>query len=92
MTETVMPKELTEALKPDYVATLVAVLAHDKCPENGQLYELGAGYVAKLRWQRSEGKMFQLDKYTPEAVLDSWKEITQYDKGFSFPTGNEEMI
>lgn len=29
MTETVMPKELVEALKPEYVAPLVALLAHD---------------------------------------------------------------
>jgi len=29
MTETVMPKELVEALKPDYVAPLVAVLVSD---------------------------------------------------------------
>ena len=35
MTETVMPKELIELLKPDYVAPFVGLLAHDKCPENG---------------------------------------------------------
>jgi len=50
MTETVMPKELTEALKPDYVAPLVALLCHESCPENGSLYEVGAGYIGKQRW------------------------------------------
>lgn len=35
MTETILPKEMIEALKPDYVAPLVAVLAHDNCPDNG---------------------------------------------------------
>lgn len=50
MTETVMPKELVEALRPEYVAPLVGLLSHEKCPESGQLYEVGAGYVAKLRW------------------------------------------
>lgn len=35
MTETVMPKELVDALKPEFVAPLVAYLAHDSCPENG---------------------------------------------------------
>jgi (3R)-3-hydroxyacyl-CoA dehydrogenase / 3a,7a,12a-trihydroxy-5b-cholest-24-enoyl-CoA hydratase / enoyl-CoA hydratase 2 len=50
MTETVMPKELTEGLKPEYVAPFVAYLCHDSCKENGSLFELGAGYIAKLRW------------------------------------------
>lgn len=56
MTETVMPPDLVdssilsqshieqvEALKPDYVAPLVAFLCHDSCKENGQLFEVGAG-------------------------------------------------
>jgi len=50
MTETVMPKELVDALKPEYVAPLVALLASDKCPESGQMYEVGAGYISKVRW------------------------------------------
>jgi NAD(P)-dependent dehydrogenase (short-subunit alcohol dehydrogenase family) len=55
MTETVMPKEVTEALKPEYVAPFVAYLCHDSCTDNGALYEVGAGYIAKQRWQRSAG-------------------------------------
>jgi len=47
MTETVMPKEVVEALKPDYVAPFTAWLASDKCEETGALYEVGAGYIAK---------------------------------------------
>jgi 3-hydroxyacyl-CoA dehydrogenase/3a,7a,12a-trihydroxy-5b-cholest-24-enoyl-CoA hydratase len=50
MTETVFPKEVTERTKPDYVAPLVAILAHESCPESGAIYEVGAGYVGKLRW------------------------------------------
>lgn len=50
MTETVMPKELVQALKPEAVAPLVAVLTHESCPENGSLFEVGAGYIAKDRW------------------------------------------
>ena len=55
MTETVMPKEVTEALKPDYVAPFVAYLCHDSCTDNGAMFEVGAGYIAKQRWQRSAG-------------------------------------
>ena len=50
MTATVMPAEVVEALKPEYVAPIVGFLAHDSCEDNGGLYEVGAGYVCKLRW------------------------------------------
>lgn len=50
MTETVLPKEVLVNLAPEYVAPLVAWLCHDQCEETGSLFEVGAGYVAKLRW------------------------------------------
>jgi hypothetical protein len=50
MTETVMPKEVVEALKPEYVAPFVAYLSHSDCVDSGALYEVGAGYIAKQRW------------------------------------------
>jgi NAD(P)-dependent dehydrogenase (short-subunit alcohol dehydrogenase family) len=50
MTATVMPAEVVEALKPDYIAPIVGYLVHDSCEENGGLYEVGAGYVCKMRW------------------------------------------
>jgi 3-hydroxyacyl-CoA dehydrogenase/3a,7a,12a-trihydroxy-5b-cholest-24-enoyl-CoA hydratase len=55
MTETVMPPKMVEALKPDYVAPLVLYLCHEATQENGGLFEVGAGWMAKLRWQRTKG-------------------------------------
>jgi hypothetical protein len=50
MTETVLPKEVLENIKPEYVAPFVAFLCHESCEETGSLFEVGAGYVAKMRW------------------------------------------
>ncbi len=81
LTETVLPKELTDALKPEYVSPLVAYLAHESCTETGGLFEVGGGFVSKLRWQRTEGKTFKLGKaLEPEAIAASWKDITDFDK------------
>jgi len=41
MTETVMPKEMVDALKPEYVAPVVAYLAHESVEETGQILEIG---------------------------------------------------
>jgi multifunctional beta-oxidation protein len=50
MTETVMPPSALKMLKPEYVVPLVAYLVHESCEENGSVFELGGGYIAKLRW------------------------------------------
>jgi len=55
MTETVMPPNMLEALKPEFVVPVVAYLCHDSSKENGSLIEVGGGFVAKYRWERSEG-------------------------------------
>jgi len=29
---------------------LVAYLSHESCKETGSIFEIGAGFIAKLRW------------------------------------------
>jgi len=80
MTETVLPKELLDALKPEYVSALVAKLAHEGTEDSGGIYEVGGGFFAKLRWERSTGKSFRLGRnISPENVDSAWKAITQFD-------------
>jgi len=55
MTETVMPPEMVAAMSPDYVAPFSAWLVHEDQPDSGALYEVGVGYMARHRWNRSEG-------------------------------------
>src|SRR5258706_2805762 len=81
MTETVLPKELLDALKPEYVSALVAKLVHESTEETGGIYEVGGGFYAKLRWERAAGKTFRLGRnITPEDVDASWQAITDFAK------------
>lgn len=83
MTATIMPEELVQAFKPDYVAPFVVLLASDVCPDpTGGLYEVGSGWMGQTRWQRSGGYGFPIDqRLTPEAVASKWEEITNFDDG-----------
>ncbi|KAF2762961.1 multifunctional beta-oxidation protein-like protein [Pseudovirgaria hyperparasitica] len=83
MTRTIMPEEVVQALKPDFVAPMVLLLASDKCPEpTGGLYEVGSGWQAQTRWQRSGGHGFPIDvTLTPEHVLEKWEKIINFDDG-----------
>jgi len=83
MTRTVFPEEIVQAFKPDYVAPLVVLLCSDKVPTpTGKLYEVGSGWFAETRWQRSGGVGFPIDvKLTPEAVKAQWEKIIDFEDG-----------
>ncbi|KAL8788670.1 MAG: hypothetical protein Q9213_001598 [Squamulea squamosa] len=84
MTRSIMPEEMVQAFKPEQVAPLVVALSSDKIPQpaTGNLYEVGSGWHARTRWQRSGGHGFPVDvRLTPEAVLKAWKDIINFDDG-----------
>lgn len=84
MTRSIMPEEMVQAFKPDYVAPLVVLLCSDKVPEpnTGRLFEVGSGWVGETRWQRSGGVLFPVDKaLTPEDVKAKLEKIIDFDDG-----------
>jgi multifunctional beta-oxidation protein len=84
MTATIMPEEMVQAFKPDYVAPAVLALCSDKVPEpnTGRLFEVGSGWVAETRWQRTGGAAFATDaSFTPEAILEKWSSILDFEDG-----------
>lgn len=81
LTKTVLPEEIINALKPEYVSPLVAWLCHEDCQENGGLFEVGGGHFSKLRWQRTEGRTIRLGRTVAiEDVKRDWDAITSFEK------------
>lgn len=84
MTRTIMPEEMVQAFKPDYIAPVVLALSSDKVPKNptGGLYEVGSGWIGQTRWQRTGGHGFPVDvPLTPEEVLKHWDAIRNFEDG-----------
>lgn len=100
MTRTVMPEEMVQAFKPDYVVPVVTLLCSDLVPQpaTGRLFESGSGWTAETRWQRSGGHGFPVSKtLTPEAVLENWQRIVNFDDGradhpFDPSAGTEKIM
>mgnify|MGYP000571984797 CR=1 FL=1 len=81
MLEGLMPDEYRKQMKPELVSPLAAFLCHEQCEENGSLYEVGAGWYGKVRWQRSEG--VGLPAGEPVTVADiakHWQAINSFDQ------------
>ncbi|XP_030624235.1 peroxisomal multifunctional enzyme type 2 isoform X1 [Chanos chanos] len=93
LTETVMPPDLVASLKAEYVAPLVLWLCHEQCRENGSLFEVGAGWIGKLRWERTQGGILRHknQKMTPEAVRDNWDQICDFSNA-SKPANIQESL
>ncbi|KAJ3196538.1 hypothetical protein HK101_008547 [Irineochytrium annulatum] len=94
MTATVMPPEMVEALKPDYIAPLVGFLAHEQTKETGNVFEVGSGWIAKVRWQRTGGHCFPVNvPLKPEAIASKWSVITDFDDGRAiYPTSPNDTM
>lgn len=90
MTRTILPEEMVQAFKPDYIAPLVLALCSDKVPDqpSGRLYEVGSGWAGRTRFQRSGGVSFPRNKtLTPEDIAASWDKIVDFDDGKAdYPT------
>lgn len=79
LTATVLPPEIIALMKPEHVTPLVAVLVHSSGKENGSIFEVGAGYMAKVRRQRAAGLFLKPDHtYTPSAVLGGWSHVNDF--------------
>ncbi|KAK9467537.1 hypothetical protein V1512DRAFT_261408 [Lipomyces arxii] len=94
MTQSVMPEDLLALLQPEWIVPLVAYLTHKDTSENCGIYEAGAGFVSKLRWERGNGILLKTDDtFTPSAILARWSEIDDFEsQPPQYPSGPNDFM
>ena len=79
MTEGLIPPQVFEQLKPELVSPLVVYLASEACQETSGLFEVGGGWMGKVRWERSLGAGFDPKAgFSPEDVAGAWAQICDF--------------
>jgi NAD(P)-dependent dehydrogenase (short-subunit alcohol dehydrogenase family) len=78
MTESIMPENVHELIRPELVSPLVVYLCSENCDANGEVYEVGAGGYWRLETIRAEGWAVNPSggrEVSVEEVADHWAQI-----------------
>jgi 3-hydroxyacyl-CoA dehydrogenase/3a,7a,12a-trihydroxy-5b-cholest-24-enoyl-CoA hydratase len=75
LTAQVMPPQLLEALKPEFVSPLVAYLCSEACSESGMIFSVGGGYFSRVAYFEGEGVFLGAEK--PISIEDVQARLPQ---------------
>ena len=93
LTEDVMPPDLFERSKPEYVSPLVLYLCSDRCPVSGRIYNAGMGFFNRAALVTGPGMVLSKDGRTPspETVMANLKTISKLTGGKIYPDLNAQV-
>lgn len=89
MTENLMPAEVLERLKPEYVTPGVVYLASEEAP-TGAILTAGAGAFAMTRLYETEGVYLGEGGLSVEEVRDNWGKISDPTGQQAYANGGEQ--
>jgi hypothetical protein len=77
LTEDILPPDLFERLKPEFVAPLVLYLSSEQCGETGLVFNAGLGYFNQAAVVTGPGVLIGDGRSvpTPEDIEKNWKAI-----------------
>jgi putative sterol carrier protein len=93
LTEDVIPPDLLEKLKPEYVAPMVLYLSSDSCPVSGNIYNAGMGFFNRAAVVTGPGVVLGQDDQVPSAedLMQQWEKVASLKNGKEYWHLNEQI-
>ncbi|MEJ2589455.1 MAG: SDR family NAD(P)-dependent oxidoreductase [Deltaproteobacteria bacterium] len=87
LTQGILPPDLFEKLKPEFVAPMVLYLSSEQCPVNGAVYNAGMGYFNRVAIATGPGAVVGDGKTAPgpEAVAEKFSQIKSLTRAEEYP-------
>jgi 3-hydroxy-3-methylglutaryl CoA synthase/NAD(P)-dependent dehydrogenase (short-subunit alcohol dehydrogenase family)/putative sterol carrier protein len=81
LTEDVMPPDMFERMRPDFVAGIVLYLCSENCAESGDVFNAAAGFYSRAAILTGAGAVLGDGKTipTPEEIRDHWEKINSLE-------------
>ncbi len=94
LTEDIMPPEIFEKMKPEFVAPLVLFLCSEQCPETGKIFNSGMGYFNRAAILTGPAvKLGENDQPpTPEEISEHIDKINNLEGGKEFNDLNSALF
>ncbi len=94
LTEDVMPPELFEKSKPEFVVPLVMVLCSEACQESGGIFNCGMGYFNRAAVLTGSAVQLgdQNNPPTPELIHENWGKINSIEGAQELKEANSAVF
>jgi putative sterol carrier protein len=91
LTEDVLPPDLFEKLKPDFVAPLALYLCSEECPVTGHVYNAGMGFYNRAAVLTGPGAVVGHGRQipTPEQLAAEWNVVASLDNAKAYSEATE---
>ncbi|MCP4350890.1 MAG: SDR family NAD(P)-dependent oxidoreductase [Desulfobacterales bacterium] len=93
LTEDIMPPDLFEKMKPEFVSPLVLYLASEDCKETGAVFNAGMGYYNRAAVLTGPGVNLgdAENPPSPEDILENWNKINSMDNASELNDANSAL-
>ncbi len=86
LTEDILPQEMLDKMKPDFIAPLVLYLASENCKETGQIFNAGMGFYNRAAVVTGPSIQIGEDGNPPSAeeIMENMDKISDIEGGKEF--------
>ena len=93
LTEDILPPDLFEQMKPEFVSPLTLFLCSECCPVSGNIYNVGMGYFNRAAILTGPGHVIggSVEIPEPEAVMTHLEQISSMKEAKIYDNLNEQV-